>query len=395
MTSEIKFKTNLVISDKEMQRRWQVVRQEMKKRSVDFLVMQNSHSIMHGCVRWFTDLKVGDGYPFSVLFPVDDEMTVITHGPRDQMPLGPIFGQPLRGIKKHITIPVVLSLSYGRNMEADHLIAEMSGKKNPTVGLVGMPYISSSLYKQLTTKMSSAKFEDWTDIMDGIRVIKSEEELGFVKNTCLLEDALWQFALTQIKPGVSNSTVKRNVMRQSMDMGVDVWNVGIGSAPAGQAARMSPEDRVLKEGDQVVMLLETDGPGGFWGELARVACIGKIPAPLQEQFDIACQAQKVSVDLLKPGIPAARIMKETNAFLESKGYPGESRIYAHGQGYDMVEVPCLDTLEPMIIQANMFVAVHPEAKSEKAHGWVCDGFVVKPSGPAERLHTTPQKIFVV
>ena len=393
--SGIQFKNELVISDKEMQRRWQAVRQEMKKRKVDFLVMQNSHSIMHGCVRWFTDLKVGDGYPVSVLFPVDGELTVITHGPREQQPLGPIFGQPVRGIKKHITVPVVLSLSYGRTMEADHLIAEMSGKKNPTVGLVGMPYMSSSMYKQLTGKMNSAKFEDWTDIMDSIRVIKSEEEIGFVRNTCLLEDALWEYALTQIKPGASNFSVRRNVIRKSMDMGVEVYNIGIGSAPAGKPARMVPDDRVLQDGDQIVMLLETDGPGGFWGELSRTACIGKMPQQLQEQFDISCQAQKISAEMLTPRTPAAEIMKASNNFLISKGYPGESRIFAHGQGYDMVEVPCLDTLDPMIIKANMFVAVHPEAKSDKAHGWVCDGFLVKNSGPAERLHTTPQKIFLV
>jgi len=258
-----------------------------------------------------------------------------------------------------------------------------------------MAFIPASFYVHLTGQLKSAEFEDATEMMDNIRVIKSEEEISFIRNTCLIEDALWEYALTQVKPGVAKSTVRRNVIRKGMDYGVEGFNIGIGAAPAGRPASMSPEDRVLQDGDQLEMLIETDGPGGLWGELSRTVCLGKIPAQLQEQFEIACQAQTVSADLLKPGNPAAKLMEASNAFLKSKGYPEEMRIYAHGQGYDMVERPCLDVLEPMILKAGMMLAVHPEAKSEKAHGWVCDDFLIKQSGEAERLHRTPQKVFVV
>jgi hypothetical protein len=61
----------------------------------------------------------------------------------------------------------------------------------------------------------------------------------------------------------------------------------------------------------------------------------------------------------------------------------------------MVERPCLDPDEPWKIESRMFLAVHPEVKSDQAFGWVCDNYLVKDSGKPEHFHKTPQKIFVV
>jgi len=138
MPIEDEIKTELVISDAEMSRRWKLVREAMKERKLDFLVMQNSHTIMQGNVRYLTGLKVGDGYPVTLLFPREDDMTVITHGTRVQQPLGPIMGQPLRGIKKHITTPVLPTFTYGNTVEAQFIADEPNIKIS---GLALLPWL--------------------------------------------------------------------------------------------------------------------------------------------------------------------------------------------------------------------------------------------------------------
>ena len=69
------------ISEDELNRRWQAVRQVMKDRKLDFLIAQNGMSFFSGNVKWFTAILVGDGYPVTVIFPHDDEIPVIMHGP--------------------------------------------------------------------------------------------------------------------------------------------------------------------------------------------------------------------------------------------------------------------------------------------------------------------------
>ena len=43
--------------------------------------MQNNNDHMGGYVRWFTDMPATNGYPNTVVFPRDDEMTVVCQGP--------------------------------------------------------------------------------------------------------------------------------------------------------------------------------------------------------------------------------------------------------------------------------------------------------------------------
>jgi hypothetical protein len=62
----------------ELERRWKLVREAMGSQGIDLLVMQNDNLWLGGYVRYFTDIPAEHAYPVSVLFPLDDEMTIIT-----------------------------------------------------------------------------------------------------------------------------------------------------------------------------------------------------------------------------------------------------------------------------------------------------------------------------
>src|SRR6478736_6748706 len=72
---------NTPISDAELERRWRAVRAAMEKEKIDVLLMQNNNDHMGGYVRWFTDMPATNGYPNTVIFPREDEMTVVCQGP--------------------------------------------------------------------------------------------------------------------------------------------------------------------------------------------------------------------------------------------------------------------------------------------------------------------------
>ena len=70
-------------------------------------------------------------------------------------------------------------------------------------------------------------------------------------------------------------------------------------------------------------------------------------------------------------------------------------MYAHGQGYDLVERPLIRDDETMTVAENMNIAVHPSFSTPRAFAAICDNFLVARDGPHERLHRTPQKIFEI
>ncbi|MBW2028734.1 MAG: M24 family metallopeptidase [Deltaproteobacteria bacterium] len=77
------------------------------------------------------------------------------------------------------------------------------------------------------------------------------------------------------------------------------------------------------------------------------------------------------------------------------GWPEEKRLYAHGQGYDLVERPAIREDETMKIEANMNITVHPIAASERVFAWICDNYLVTEQGASECLHKTPKKVFEI
>jgi Xaa-Pro aminopeptidase len=379
----------VAISENELQRRWQTAREAMRERKLDFLIAQSSVAIFDAAVRWFTDISVDDGYTVTVIIPVDDGITAISHGPMSEE-LSPAAAP---GVTKRVLSPMLPTLVSAR-LHAEKVVEELAPFKGCRIGLVGMDLMSAAFFKHLTTHLTGAEFENATDLLDGLKAVKSEEEADLIRGTCRVQDAVFSHILSEVRVGVNTNETRAEVVRKSMSLGGDKTNVIVWVIPKGGAMR-SPAPRVLENGDQVTLLIETNGPGGFWGELGRIITLGEPSASLREQFGIAQDLQKQALSMLRPGTKPSDIWDANNELLRKRDSAEERRIFAHGMGYDMVERPAIDLLETMRIEESMSIVVHPAAVKPGAHGWVCDNYLVTKTGASACLHKTEQKIFVV
>ena len=391
--ADIRIRTR--ISTSELERRWEAVRQAMQENDLDFLIIQNHNDVLGGYIKWFTDLSAHHDYTATVIFPRNEDMITLFHGPDlPAKPLPPDWA--VRGAKKRISVPAIPSLDFTKNYLAEKAVAELINYKGASIGLVGTSFISAAFYNYVTQHLTTAKFSDATDLVDHIKAIKSPEEIELLKNCSAIQDAAFNYMLTRIKPGMTEVEVYNDCAQKCKEMGTTQINfLGSSAQPGKPAGKIPPcfGNKVIEEGDQVTLLIETNGPGGVWTELLRIVCLGRVTTELEEQFEFARNLQQVTLDLLRPGIEAKAIWEANNAFLLSNGYPEEARISVHGAGYDMVERPGICRDETMKIEANMCMAVHPTIVSPKAAAMVCENYIVRQSGPPVCLHQTPQKIF--
>ena len=141
-----------------------------------------------------------------------------------------------------------------------------------------------------------------------------------------------------------------------------------GSAPYGTPAPIQKrhfQNRMVQEGDQFTLMIEVNGPGGIYAEAGRCFFVGEVPAELYDAHEIAKEAQHHTVKFLRPGADPKEIWDANNEFLVSKGMPPETRLYAHAQGYDLIERPCIRNDETMKVKANMNITVHPTVGSDR------------------------------
>jgi Xaa-Pro aminopeptidase len=170
------------------------------------------------------------------------------------------------------------------------------------------------------------------------------------------------------------------------------------SAPVGQPARFAArhfQGRTLKAGDHMVLLIETNGPGGFFAEIARTLVLGKASTELIDGYEAMKEAQDYTLSLMKPGASCREIANAHDEYMKKRGFEPEIRLYAHSQGYDMVERPMIRADETMPIEANMNFAVHPGYNTATMWATICDNYMVEAHGVGDCLHKTEKKVFEV
>jgi Xaa-Pro aminopeptidase len=383
------------ISTAELERRWTAVRTAMAARGIDVLVMQNSNEFSGGYVKWFTDLPAGNGVSTTVAFPRDDLMTIIGPGPfgLDQTPPP---GDPVRrGVKRVLASANFMGASFTTVYDVENTEKALAEYSGATIGLIATGSMSHALADQLKRgKLGNAKFVDATDLVDEIMVVKSDEEIAAIRATARLQDRAMQAAFAAIRPGMRDIEVTAVAENLTRVAGAEYGLLMGASSPVGTPVMIQPrhlQNRVIREGDQFVLLVETSGPGGFFCEIGRSCVLGKASQSMQDEFAFARQAQTFTVEMLKPGADCADIWNAYNDFMRRNGRPEEKRLYCHGQGYHLVERPLVRFDETMRLKARMHLAVHPMYPSRDTYTWLCDNFLITETG-TERLHDFPQEI---
>jgi Xaa-Pro aminopeptidase len=385
------------ISTQELERRWAAAREAMREKKIDYLIMRNDEEFLGGYVRWFSDLPARHSYPFTVIFPEDDEMSLITCGPFPPGdPSPPTWAA--RGVKQRFSAPYVPTAHYSHTYDAELAVRVLKEKKDAVIGLVGRSFIPVNFHEYLVNHLPGARFVDMTEEIDHLKAIKSDEEIDLIKGTAALQDEAVKELREKIRPGMRDFEVYAEAGYSVIKRGSERHLIMVCSAPRGVPAPFQGrryQNRIIQEGDQVSVLIEVNGPGGLYTEIARIFSIGPPSQELVDAFHYSVEAQQHTLSLIKPGAHPGEILAANNEFLDRQGYQPELRLYAHGQGHDLVERPLFLRDETMLLGEGMNITVHPAAATDHVWAQVCDNYIVGPDGPGECLHKTPKEILVV
>ena len=384
------------ISTGELERRWAAVRAAMERDQIDVLLMQNNNDYMGGYVKYFTDLPATNGYPLTVVFPRDDLMTMVSQGPFGGGNPTASGDGVARGVKQWLTTPSYASCVYTANYDPELAAKALAPYAGGTIGLLGTYQMSFALVDYLQKgRFSNSRFVDASDLVDRIKVIKSAEERELVRRAAAMQDGAMRAAFAAVEPGMRDRDIAAIAQCYSQRHGSENGIYLCASMPADKPAQFSQrhfQNRVIQKGDTVALLVEDSGPGGMYTELGRTCVVGKASQEIKDEFAFALEARKFNLNLLKPGTPCAEIFAAYNEFMRKNGRPEEKRLHCHGQGYDLVERPLIRNDEPMNIEKDMNIVVHPTYIRGHVLSWVCDNYLIEAKGPSERLHHFPEII---
>lgn len=373
------------LSQHELERRWKAVRERMVTRGITHLVIQSQQRYVGGYFRWFTDLP-GANYHITAVFPVDEDMTIISHGAGAPAPASAPPEWALRGVKERINTPAFPNVWWEDAWDADKAVEVIRRRKPGKVGLVGLGNMSAALYENLKNGLQGVEVVNATDLVDEVRMVKSEEELKLHRDAAYLHEMSWDLAKEAIRPGRTAGEVIAEIRTAQVLAGSEEQQIDIAFGPPGSAFYSQSSwgntcvRRPLREGDVVNILIESSAAGGYWYDLRRFLFIGKPPAELLEAHAVVKEARTILAANLKPGMVPGAALAESDKFLKSKGSPPEARVAGHGQGLDLVERPVVRSEESAKLQADMVISLHPTAKIRSAAVGLADTYVIGGSG---------------
>jgi Xaa-Pro aminopeptidase len=298
-----------------------------------------------------------------------------------------------------IFTPAFTSVAYTDEYQAELVADELKRRGYRTIGWVASGAMPHKFVARIERELAGkAKFVDATEFVDRLKAIKSEEERDLIRKAAEMQDEIFKRLLTKIRPGMSDNDVTALAQYEGRLLGSEQGLFLGSSAPLGQASRFVDrhlQARSLKPGEHFTLLIENNGPGGFYTEMARTIVLGKASNELIDGFESMKEAQAHTLRLLKPGASCAEIAASHDEYMRGRALPPELRLYCHGQGYDLVERPLVRCDETMTIEEHMNFAVHPGYETPSIFAVICDNYLIESDGPGACLHKTPKQVFEV
>ncbi len=382
------------IPDSELERRWAAVRAVLAEEGADVLLVSGATLDSGGYVRWFTDIPPNN--PSTVLFPRTGGMTWIASGNPERPGPAP---ELCRGIATRLSAPFFRTIHCTERYDADLAVKALKDLGAKRIGFCNLGRMDASFYRHLVDGLPGREFVDLTDRIDAIKAVKSEAELVYVRAAMDLHDKVLEATTAFIRPGRVLGEVRNDVYHLACELGSEGQMVLLlGSAPMGTPCIFGPfpeQNRRIEQGDHVLVMLESSGPGGFFAEMGRYWCLGEPPRALVHAWDAARAAALAAADACRAGVSPMDPVRAANAVLADRGYGPEGRILGHGQGYDYMEPPALLPDERLRLAPGMNLAIHTTAASPEANAFSCDNYLVQPAGGATRMQRMPQELIVL
>jgi Xaa-Pro aminopeptidase len=251
-------------------------------------------------------------------------------------------------------------------------------------GEMGFPYTA---YMSLTKELPRAHFEDASGLIEGVRRIKSDEEIKCFELGCEVGNKVLQAIVNTAKPGVNDyevrAVIKDTIFRNGCDPDSMVhYASGKEVAVAQQQGYLQPAgSKVLQQGD--VMLTEFDASYlGYQAQYNQTFSIGQPDKEWSTVFDVAAESFNNGMKILKPGITAGELDEALLTPIRKSPFTYKDCAY-HGVGLAVEEPmgsfpaqPSYEFNSSLVIQSGMVIELEPRLYTQDRKKGVALGSAV-------------------
>jgi Xaa-Pro aminopeptidase len=175
----------------------------------------------------------------------------------------------------------------------------------------------------------------------------------------------------------------------------DVEFTVVGSGPNGANPHHEVGERVIEEGDMVV--LDFGGiKDGYGSDTTRTVHVGEPTDEERKVHQVVEQAQQAGFEAVRPGVACQEVDRAARKVIADAGY-GEYFIHrtGHGIGLSTHEPPYMVEGETHLLEPGMCFSIEPGIYLPGKFGVRIEDIVTVTEAGGRRLNTTPRELQIV
>jgi Xaa-Pro aminopeptidase len=231
-----------------------------------------------------------------------------------------------------------------------------------------------------------------TDLVEGVREVKSAEELDVMRCSAKLASEVVAEASDFVRPGVTELEVAAEIdyrLRRKGASGPSFETI-VASGPRSALPHARPTEKRLQKNELVVLDLGAI-LRHYCSDLTRTFFLGRAPARIRQWYKAVEQAQEAAHDALRAGVTAGSVDRAARRLLNRHGL-GSYFVHGtgHGLGIEIHERPRVGRSQKQEIRAGNVVTLEPGIYVEGVGGIRLEDEVAVHADRTEVLTTAPR-----
>ena len=205
---------------------------------------------------------------------------------------------------------------------------------------------------------SGVEFVDCSDLIKGIRIVKSDAEIAILRNICGIGSAAFDCAADLFSVGQPLNEVFRTFKIALLKNGAEDVPYLVGAAgQGGYGDVISPPDATpLAKGD--VLMLDTGATlQGYFCDFDRNFAIENADDAAKRAYATLWQATEAGLEKARAGATCAELFGVMHSVLG--GGTSDVGRYGHGLGIQLTEYPSIASFDQTVLQPGMVMTLEP------------------------------------
>ena len=264
-------------------------------------------------------------------------------------------------------------------------------------------YYTARAHRHVIVGLPDATISDCRELVNWARLVKSEAELGYMREAGRIVTATMNTAIERLKPGVRQFEVIADVYHRQVT-GVDgrfgdytslcpLIQVGEGTS----TPHLTWTDEPIPDSGLVVMEIGA-ARRHYHAPLTRTMHLGKPPAEITRLAGVIVEGGDIALEIARPGVTCAEVEAAWQRVLNNHGYHKESRVgYSIGLNYPPDWGERTASLRPgddTVLQAGMCFHFQSGVWLDDFGAAISEPFVVTDGG-GERLSHVARELVVI